>query len=107
MCLASWAPLQPAVGPLLLMFGLARIDASTTSLLMALEDAATAILAWFVFRENFDRRERTDAYFSMAPFLGALVSVAVLRENVTWALFAAGFLGFTSVYRASGSLPWK
>jgi drug/metabolite transporter (DMT)-like permease len=210
------------VGPLLLMFGLARTDAATACLLMALEGAATAILAWFVFRKNFDRRvalgtaclvagalilswpgtpsmqnilgtlaivaacvawgldnnltrnvsladslqiaewkglvagpvniliglwigasipfssvllvaivtgffgyglslalyivalrvlgaERTGAYFSTAPFLGAVVSVAVLRENVTWALFAAGFFGFASVYRsrgpASGSLP--
>src|SRR5262245_48268283 len=44
------------VGPLLLMFGLARTDAATASLLMALEGAATAIIAWFAFRENFDRR---------------------------------------------------
>src|SRR5262245_41644456 len=44
------------VGPLLLMFGLARTDAATASLLLALEGAATAIIAWFAFRENFDRR---------------------------------------------------
>jgi drug/metabolite transporter (DMT)-like permease len=193
------------VGPLLLMFGLARTDAATASLLMALEGAATAIMAWFIFRENFDRRvalgmaclvagalvlswsgapsmhnvagplaivaacvawgldnnltrkasladplqiaelkglvagpvniliglsvgasiplslallgavvagffgyglsvalyivalrdlgaARTGAYFSTAPFLGAVVSVAVLGENVTWALLAAGAL---------------
>ena len=193
------------VGPLLLMFGLARTDAATASLLLALEGAATAIMAWFVFRENFDRRvawgmaclvagalilawsgtpslhnlagpiaivaaclawgldnnltrkasladplqiaelkglvagpvniliglsagasiplsfalpgaivagffgyglsvalyivalrdlgaARTGAYFSTAPFLGAVVSVAVLGENVTWALLAAGAL---------------
>jgi drug/metabolite transporter (DMT)-like permease len=43
-------------GPLLLMFGLARTDAATASLLLTLEGAATALLAWFVFRENFDRR---------------------------------------------------
>src|SRR5499433_3059922 len=44
------------VGPLLLMFGLARTDAATASLLLALEGAATAVLAWFVFGENVDRR---------------------------------------------------
>jgi drug/metabolite transporter (DMT)-like permease len=44
------------VGPLLLLFGLARTDASTTSLLLTLEGAATALLAWFMFHENFDRR---------------------------------------------------
>lgn len=43
-------------GPLLLMFGLARTDASTASLLLTLEGVATALIAWFVFRENFDRR---------------------------------------------------
>ena len=192
-------------GPLLLMFGLARTDAATASLLLALEGAATAMLAWFVFRENVDRRvalgmaclvagalilswsetpslqnilgplaillacvawgldnnltrkasladplqitqwkglvagpvnlliglwmgasiplspallvalvtgffayglslalyvlalrdlgaARTGAYFSTAPFLGAVLSVVALGENVTWGLFAAGAL---------------
>src|SRR6266571_4083474 len=44
------------VGPLLLMFGLARTDAAAASLLLTLEGAATALMAWFVFHENFDRR---------------------------------------------------
>jgi drug/metabolite transporter (DMT)-like permease len=38
------------------MFGLAQTDAATASLLLALEGAATALIAWFVFHENFDRR---------------------------------------------------
>jgi drug/metabolite transporter (DMT)-like permease len=193
------------VGPLLLMFGLARTDAATASLLLSSEAAATALMAWFVFGENFDRRvasgmiclvagalilswsgtpslqnvlgplailfacvawgldnnltrkasladplqitelkglvpgpvnillglcagasipwstalllalvtgffgyglslalyvlalrdlgaARTSAYFSTAPFLGAVVSVVVLEENVTFALFAVGAL---------------
>ena len=42
-------------GPILLMFGLAQTDAATASLLLALEGAATALIAWFVFHENFDR----------------------------------------------------
>ena len=44
------------VGPLLLMWGLQRTSASTASLLLNLEGVFTALLAWFVFRENFDRR---------------------------------------------------
>src|SRR5438552_9328268 len=44
------------LGPVLLMFGLAATAASTTSLLLNLESAFTALLAWFLFRENFDRR---------------------------------------------------
>ena len=44
------------IGPILLMAGLARTDAATTSLLLTFEGAATALMAWFVFHENFDRR---------------------------------------------------
>ncbi len=44
------------IGPLLLMIGLARTEAATASLLLTLEGAATALIAWFVFKENFDRR---------------------------------------------------
>jgi drug/metabolite transporter (DMT)-like permease len=44
------------VGPVLLMWGLAHIDASTASLLLNTEGVLTALLAWFVFHENFDRR---------------------------------------------------
>src|SRR5215212_8086815 len=43
-------------GPVLLMLGLATTPASTASLLLNLEGVFTALLAWFVFRENFDRR---------------------------------------------------
>ncbi len=45
-----------ALGPLLLMLGLARTAASSASLLLNLEGVFTALIAWFVFRENFDRR---------------------------------------------------
>lgn len=44
------------VGPLLLMFGLRATSGSAASLLLNLEAVFTAALAWFVFRENFDRR---------------------------------------------------
>jgi drug/metabolite transporter (DMT)-like permease len=44
------------IGPVLLMLGLAATEASTASLLLNLEGVFTALLAWFVFRENFDRR---------------------------------------------------
>jgi drug/metabolite transporter (DMT)-like permease len=44
------------VGPLLLMWGLAQTPASSASLLLNLEGVFTALLAWFVFRENFDAR---------------------------------------------------
>ena len=44
------------IGPALLMFALAASSASSVSLLLNLESVFTALLAWFVFRENFDRR---------------------------------------------------
>jgi drug/metabolite transporter (DMT)-like permease len=45
-----------ALGPVLLMLGLQGTPASTASLLLNLEGVFTALLAWFVFRENFDNR---------------------------------------------------
>lgn len=44
------------VGPVLLMVGLSRMPASAASLLLNAEAVFTALLAWFVFHENFDRR---------------------------------------------------
>lgn len=44
------------VAPVLLMVGLSAIGAASASLLLNLEGVFTALLAWFAFRENFDRR---------------------------------------------------
>jgi drug/metabolite transporter (DMT)-like permease len=44
------------LGPLLLLVGLSHTPASATSLFLNLEGVLTALLAWFVFRENVDRR---------------------------------------------------
>ena len=44
------------VGPVLLMLGLQNFPAADASLLLNSEGVLTALLAWFVFRENFDRR---------------------------------------------------
>ena len=43
-------------GPVALMYGLLTTAASTASLLLNLEAVLTVLLAWFLFRENFDRR---------------------------------------------------
>ncbi|MBI1397953.1 MAG: EamA family transporter [Betaproteobacteria bacterium] len=60
------------VGPVLLMWGLSRMPASGASLLLNAEGVLTALIAWFVFRENFDRRVAT----GMAPIVagGAVLS---------------------------------
>ena len=44
------------VAPVSLLFGLAATPAATGSLLLNLEGVLTALIAWFVFKENFDRR---------------------------------------------------
>ena len=44
------------LGPVLLLVGLRYTPASSASLLLNLEGVLTAVLAWFVFKENFDRR---------------------------------------------------
>lgn len=44
------------LGPVLLMVGLRTTPASATALLLNLEGVFTALLAWFVFRENVDGR---------------------------------------------------
>ncbi|MGQ0699976.1 MAG: EamA family transporter [Panacagrimonas sp.] len=44
------------VAPILLLLGLSRAPASSASLLLNAEGVLTAVLAWFVFKENFDRR---------------------------------------------------
>ncbi|MGP6380530.1 DMT family transporter [Yersinia bercovieri] len=44
------------VAPVLLMIGLTAMPASGASLLLNAEGVFTALLAWFAFKENFDRR---------------------------------------------------
>ena len=44
------------IAPVLLMVGLAHTPAASASLLLNLEGVLAVVLAWFVFRENFDRR---------------------------------------------------
>ena len=44
------------LGPVLLLIGLAGTAAADASLLLNAEGVFTALLAWFIFKENFDRR---------------------------------------------------
>jgi drug/metabolite transporter (DMT)-like permease len=44
------------IAPVLLMIGLTTMPASSASLLLNAEGVFTALLAWFAFKENFDRR---------------------------------------------------
>ena len=44
------------IAHVLLMFALTQTPASAASLLLNAEGVFTALLAWFAFKENFDRR---------------------------------------------------
>src|SRR5438067_5395656 len=85
------------VGPLLLMFGLARTNAATASLLLTLEGVATALVAWFIFHENYDRRIAIGMAslvagaavlsWSGAPTLDSIVGpLAIVGSCVAWGL---------------------
>lgn len=67
------------LGPVLLMTGLTAIPASSASLLLNMEGALTAILAWFVFREQFDRR----IFIGMALIIVAGGLLSWERNTVT------------------------
>jgi drug/metabolite transporter (DMT)-like permease len=54
------------LGPLLLVFGLARTDAAGASLLLNLDGLATMVIAWLAFRENVDRRLMLGAFAILA-----------------------------------------
>jgi drug/metabolite transporter (DMT)-like permease len=58
------------IGPLLLMLGLSKTEATTGSLLLNVEGLATMAIAWVVFRENVDRRLLSGA---LAIVAGAVV----------------------------------
>lgn len=70
-------------GPVLLMFGLTGMSASGASLLLNAEGAFTALLAWFIFGENFDRR----IALGMSAVLGGAVLLswpAEMRFSGLW-----------------------
>ena len=78
------------LGPYLLMYGLQATDAASASLILNLEGVLTALLAWFVFRENFDRRVAVGMMLIVAG--GAVLSIgpAFRAEGMGGRLAIAG-----------------
>jgi drug/metabolite transporter (DMT)-like permease len=85
------------VGPVLLMLGLTGMPASGASLLLNAEGVFTALLAWFVFRENFDRRIAVGMVLIVAGatvlswpgearFAGLWPALAVLGACLSWGI---------------------
>jgi drug/metabolite transporter (DMT)-like permease len=82
------------IAPLLLMLGLSRADAAAGALLLNLEGVLTALIAWFVFRENFDRRI-------------ALGMLAIVAGGVTLSWSGAPTWGFAGPLLIGGAcLGW-
>ena len=109
------------VAPVLLMVGLTAMPASNASLLLNAEGAFTVLLAWFAFKENFDRRialgmvailagavilswpeeARFDALWPTLAVLGACFAWAVdnnltRKVSLTDATWIAAVKGWTS-----------
>jgi drug/metabolite transporter (DMT)-like permease len=85
------------IGPVLLMVGLSAMPASGASLLLNAEGVLTALLAWFAFKENFDRRIALGmlaivagaavlSWPQEARFAGAWPALAVLGACLAWAI---------------------
>ena len=85
------------IAPVLLMLGLLAMPASGASLLLNMEGVFTALLAWFVFKENFDRRIALGMAFIIAGalvlgwpteirFSGIWPALAILGACFAWGL---------------------
>ncbi len=84
-----------AIGPYLLMFGLQMTDSASASLILNLEGVFTALLAWFAFKENFDRR--------IAAGMALIVAGGVVLSMGS-ALRASGIVGPLAI--AGACLAW-
>ncbi len=85
------------IGPVLLMLGLSAMPGSGASLLLNAEGIFTILLAWFAFKENFDRRIALGMIAIVAGtmvlsfpqemhFSEAWPSLAVLGACLAWAI---------------------
>jgi drug/metabolite transporter (DMT)-like permease len=83
------------IAPVLLVLGLRGTAASAASLMLNLEGVFTALLAWFAFRENFDRR----ILFGMA----LIVAGGVL---LSWKGSPVGRFPWSSLAIAGACLAW-
>jgi drug/metabolite transporter (DMT)-like permease len=85
------------VGPVLLLLGLTAMSASGASLLLNAEGVLTALLAWFAFKENFDRRIALGMFAIVAGalvlswpqearFAGMWPALAIMGACLAWAI---------------------
>lgn len=82
------------IGPVLLMYGLARVPAASAALLLNLEAIATLVIAWVAFREHVDRR--------------LLIGAAAIVVGAVWLSWQPGSLhvGAGAAAIAGACLAW-
>lgn len=68
------------IAPIFLMLGLATTQASAASLFLNLEGVFTALIAWFVFKENFDKHILMGM---IAIVLGGVLLTVNLSSGIT------------------------
>ena len=74
--------------PILLLFGLRTTTASTGSLLLNMEGVLTALLAWFLFHEHFDRRIAIGMAAIVAGGILLSWSPGASTEKISWGAIA-------------------
>ncbi|WP_139557834.1 DMT family transporter [Methylotetracoccus oryzae] len=92
------------VAPLALMWGLYGMPAAGASLLLNAESVFTALLAWFVFRENFDRRI---ALGMVAIVAGSVVLTWPGEARLSLSLPALAVLGACLAWALDNNLTRK
>lgn len=85
------------VAPVFLLTGLSLISASDASILLNLESVLTALIAWFIFKENFDKKilvGMLSIFFGACiiswngnfEFNQAIGTILILLASTFWAL---------------------
>ncbi len=92
------------LGPVLLLLGLRQLGAAQASLLLNLEGVLTASLAWFAFRENFDRRI---AMGMAAIVLGGIVLSWDPASTAGWSFAALLVAGACACWALDNNLTRK
>ena len=91
------------VAPALLMLGLRHTPASAASLLLNLEGVFTSLLAWFVFKENFDRR----IFLGMALIVAGGVVLSWQGGNLSLPLGSLAIAGACLCWGIDNNLTQK
>jgi drug/metabolite transporter (DMT)-like permease len=83
------------IGPALLLWGLASVSGASAALLLNFEGVFTALIAWFVFRENVDAR--------IALGMGLIITAGVL---LSWQAGAGHALPWGALAVIGACLFW-